>query len=242
MKKVILTNALLLVLFSANAQNDKALGTWFITNVEYEFAKNFIGYFELQARTQKPFQKIFYGEIKGGVTYRINKNFNVFIGFGDYRTYNWKALKDGIQTNEWRLWEQFVYTQNLGRVKFENRFRIEQEWLNLKYRNRFRYRLNLIIPLNKSKIEKGTVFVSTFDEVFFTNTAPYFMRNRIYAGLGYQATNFLMVQLGWVNQYNYALTAEGGKNNLMFTVSVRFLKANKDKNIKEELPIPTLKD
>jgi hypothetical protein len=212
-------------------------GTWFITNVEYEFAKNFIGYFELQARTQKPFQKIFYSEIKGGVNYRINKNFSTFAGFGNYRTYPWDDLDAGVKTNEFRIWEQFVISQPLGRLKFEHRFRAEQAWLNKKYRNRFRYRINLIIPLNKSKVEKNTVFISMFNEIFLTDKAPYFMRNRVYAGFGYQVTDFLTVQTGWVNQFNYTLTSAGAKNNILFSVNFRFLRKDHPHE-----KIPTMKD
>src|SRR6218665_887626 len=98
MNKVILAIAFFAGAVSAKAQTDKDLGTWFITNAEYEFAKNFIGYFELQARTQKPFHKVFYGEIKGGVNYRINKNFSTLLGFGNYRTYDWKDLEAGVKT------------------------------------------------------------------------------------------------------------------------------------------------
>lgn len=237
MNKLILAVLFSISVLISNAQNDKDLGTWFITNVEYEFAKNFIGYFELQGRTQKPFQKIFYSEIKGGLTYRINKNFSAFAGFGNYRTYQWDDLEAGVKTNEFRIWEQFVISQPLGRLKFEHRFRAEQAWLNKKYRNRFRYRINLIIPLNKPKVEKNTVFISLFNEIFLTDKAPYFMRNRVYAGVGYQITDFLSVQTGWVNQFNYTLISGGAKNNILFSINFRFLH--------KEHPhekIPTMKD
>jgi hypothetical protein len=232
MNKVILAIVFCASAISAKAQTDKDLGTWFVANAEYEFAKNFIGYVELQVRTQKPFHKVFYGEIKGGVNYRINKNFSTLLGFGDYRTYDWKDLEAGVKTNELRLWEQLVISQPLDRLKFEHRFRAEQAWLNKKYRNRFRYRISLIIPLNKPKVERNTVFISLSDEIFLTNKAPYFMRNRAYAGIGFQATDFLTVQTGYVHQFNYTLASAGAKHNLFFSINFRFLrKDNKDEKI-----------
>lgn len=237
MKKIILMSALWVSVGSLYAQNDKDMGSWFIVNGEYEFAKNFLAYMELQARSQKPFHKVFYGEIKGGVTWKFHKNFAGFVGFGNYRTYDWKDLDAGVKTNELRIWEQFVITQSLDRLKFEHRFRAEQAWLNKKYRNRFRYRFNVIIPLNKRKVEKNTVFLSIADEIFMTNTAPYFMRNRFYAGAGYQATDFMTIQAAWVNQFNYTLTSGGAKNFLLLAVNFKFLR----KDHRHE-KIPTLKD
>lgn len=222
---------------TANAQKDKVWGSWNIASVEYEFAKNFIGYFELQARSQAMYNHFNYYEIKGGINYRINKNFSAMVGFGNYGTYNWKNLRSAKTIDELRLWEQFVITQPLNRLKFEHRFRAEQASLNGRYRNRFRYRINLIIPINKPKVEKGTVFASAFDEIFLTDTPPYFMRNRIYMGLGYQATSFLTIQAGWINQFNYNLAAKGGKNNFLLSLNFRIFR---DDNKYER--IPTMKD
>lgn len=219
------------------AQKDKTWGTWAITNVQYEFARRWFGYFELQTRSQAMANHFFYYEIKGGINYRINKNFIAFVGFGNYGTYDWKNLRTTKKVDELRLWEQMVINQPLSRIKFEHRFRVEQAWLNRKFRNRFRYRINLIVPLNKKKVENKTVFVSAFDELFLTDTAPFFMRNRIYLGLGYQATGFLTLQAGWVNQFNYNLQAQGGKNNLLVSLNFRFIR--KDNKFER---MPTLPD
>lgn len=237
MNKLILVSIFLISTVVLKAQHDKMLGSWVVHNVEYEFAKNFIGYIELQARSQKMLHHFFYSEIKGGVSYRINKNFSVFTGFGNYRTYQWDDLDEGVRTNELRLWQQFVISQPLGRLKFEHRFRTEQAWLNKVYRNRFRYRINLIIPLNKRKVEKNTAFLSIFNELFLTDKAPYFMRNRIYGGVGYQITDYLTVQTGWVYQFNYTLKSANGKNNILLGVNFRFLR----KDNKHE-KIPTMRD
>lgn len=241
MNKLICVVVVCLLLFGigkqAKAQKDKVWGSWAITNLEYEFAKNFIFYFELQGRSQAVFNHFNYYEIKGGFNYRINKNFSTLVGFGNYGTYNWKNLRSAKTTDELRLWEQFVISQPLNRLKFEHRFRAEQASINGRFRNRFRYRINLVVPINKKKVEKGTVFASAFDEIFLTDTPPYFMRNRIYIGIGYQINKFLTIQSGWVNQFNYNLVAKGGKNNLLVSLNFRFLRKD---NVYDR--IPSLKD
>lgn len=221
----------------ASAQKDKTWGSWAIANVQYEFAPRWFTYFELQTRSQAMANRFFYYEIKGGINYRINKNFIAFVGFGNYGTYNWKNIRSAKTTDELRLWEQLVINQPLSRLKFEHRFRIEQASINKKFRNRFRYRLNVIIPINKKKVENKTVFVSAFNEIFLTDTPPYFMRNRVYLGLGYQATEFLTVQAGWVNQFNYNLQNKGGKNNILVSLNFRFVR--KDNKYER---MPTLPD
>jgi len=234
---VSLSLCLLGVMPEASAQKDKTWGSWAIANVQYEFAPRWFTYFELQTRSQAMANHFFYYEIKGGINYRINKNFIAFVGFGNYGTYDWKNIRGAKTTDELRLWEQLVINQPLARLKFEHRFRIEQASINRKFRNRFRYRLNLIIPLNKKKVENKTVFVSAFDEIFLTDTPPYFMRNRVYLGLGYQATEFLTVQAGWVNQFNYNLQNKGGKNNILVSLNFRFVR--KDNKYER---MPTLPD
>jgi len=229
MNKVIFGFAFFILMASsaskAAAQKDKVWGSWVINNVEYEFAKNFIGYFELQTRSQAMYNHFNYYEIKGGISYRITKNFSALVGFGNYGTYDWKNIRGAKTNDELRLWQQFVISQKpIERIKLEHRFRAEQASINGRYRNRFRYRVNLIVPLNKDKVEKNTVFVSAFDEIFLTDTPPYFMRNRIYAGLGYQATKFLTIQAGWVNQFNYNFNTKGGKNNLLVSINFRILR------------------
>lgn len=241
MNKLILAISISLFILAkpstTHAQKDKVWGSWSIVNVEYEFARNFIGYFELQTRSHAMYNHFNYYEIKGGINYRINKNFSALVGFGNYGTYNWKNLRSAKTTDELRLWEQFVISQPLDRLKFEHRFRAEQASINGRFRNRFRYRINLVVPINKPKIEKGTLFASAFDEIFLTDTPPYFMRNRIYVGMGYQITKFLTVQAGWVNQFNYNLSAKGGKNNLLISVNFRMLRSDNKFD-----RVPTMRD
>ena len=219
------------------AQKDRVWGGWYVTNIQYEFTPKWFAYFELQSRSHAMFNHAFYYEVKGGLNYRINKNFIAFVGFGNYGTYDWQNLRGPKTVDELRLWEQFVINQPLNRLKFEHRFRFEQAWLNRKYRNRFRYRINLIVPLNKKQVEVNTVFASAFNEIFLTDTPPYFMRNRTYLGLGYQVTPFLSIQCGWVNQFNYNLQTKGGKNNLLFSFNFRVI--HKDDKFEQ---IPSLPD
>ncbi|MXV52737.1 DUF2490 domain-containing protein [Pedobacter sp. HMF7647] len=234
MKKLIGFVGMWLLFISQNAYSQK-WGTWGIGSVVLPASeKGWGAYMEAQVRTNAVFDEFQYYEVKGGISYDIDKNFTALIGTGRYETYDYRDLGKGPVIGETRLWEQMTINQFLNRLKFEHRYRIEQRWLNGVYRNRYRYRLNLILPLNNVKLQPKTFFVNAFDEIFLNNKAPRFERNRISAGLGYQATKTWIFQAGWLNQTNFSLTEGIGKNNLMMTVIYRIDRKKQSPN--EHLP------
>jgi hypothetical protein len=225
-----------IISFTASAQNNKT-GTWGILTVLMpgDSAHRWGGYSELQVRSNGPvFNQFQYYEAKAGISYDLDKYFTALIGGGRYTTYDYNNLGAGPTTIEARMWEQMSVSQYLSRIKLEHRYRIEQRWLNGIYRNRFRYRLNLFIPLNSKKIEAKTWFVSVFDEIFLNNKEPNFERNRISAALGYQFDKKWIVQAGWVNQYNYIPNQSNDKNNILLMLMYRINRKNSAK--REHLP------
>lgn len=236
---VLLTLIIVLLFGTASAQNNKA-GTWGIATVVLpgDSTHRWGGYIELQARANTLFNQFFYYETKGGVSYDIAKNYTALVGIGRYVTYDFNNLDAPPTVKEFRMWEQLTINSFLDRIKIEHRYRAEQRWLNGIYRNRFRYRLNLVVPLNHRKIEAKTFFISVFDEIFLNNVAPHFERNRFSAAFGYQFDKSLSVQAGWLDQYNYNLATAGAKNNLAITVMYRINR----KNTKPKEHIPTTVD
>jgi hypothetical protein len=224
---------------SAMAQNNKT-GTWGILTVVLpgDSTHKWGGYIELQSRANTLFNQFFYYETKGGVSYDIAKNYTALIGTGRYITYDFNNLDAPPTVKEFRMWEQLTVNSFLDRIKMEHRYRAEQRWLNGIYRNRFRYRLNLVVPINRKKIEAKTFYISVFDEIFLNNKAPHFERNRFSAAFGYQFDKSLSIQAGWLDQYNYSLTTAGAKNNLAITVNYRIHR----KNVKPKEHIPTTDD
>ncbi len=181
-------------------------------------------------------QQFFYRELKGGISYDLSQHFTFTLAGGHYATYDFRELSDGPLNTEKRFWQQLVINQHLSRIKFEQRYRIEQRWFNNRdgstpFRNRIRYRLNAFIPLNKPTITAKTAFLSLFDEIFINPKGPTFERNRVYGGVGYQVDKHWIVQMGWVNQTNYSpasfekgiFTPQSatGKNNILLSLTYR---------------------
>lgn len=214
MKKCLLLFAFALVLIKVSAQEH--ISSFNTISVTYNFHPKFYLFAEGQLRGIEDFSYPDYYEIKGGLGYKLTPNHKPFIGIGRYATYSDRL----IDKEEFRVWLQDVVDFKAGRVKFENRVRAEKSWFyepqtdEVSDRIRLRYRLNVTVPLNSEKVDKGTVFANAYDEVFFVTTEkPLFARNRVFGGFGYQIDDNFGIASGYLWQREFALS---GNRNLHF--------------------------
>jgi hypothetical protein len=224
-KKVGLLALFLTVCLHLKAQTDEstALGTWNIVNVKLNFDDHWSAFGEAQLRSWRFYDEFFYHELKGGISYRVNKTFGVLVGGGKYETYQLGGDFVTPRTNnETRTWIQFTLNQTIDPVKLEHRYRAEQRWTSSGFRQRYRYRVNPVLPLWRRASGGDRLFLSVFDEVFFTNKAPYFERNRFFAGLGSAVTPHLTAIAGWIYQYDYRLTNPTGHHYAQFSLLFDF--------------------
>ncbi len=138
--------------------------------------------------------------LRAGLNYHFSDRAFATAGYAYIPSYVYESEQKDPETEEHRIWQQFILTNKIGRVKFEHRYRIEQRFVNRDYKNRFRYRLMLFIPINKPKIEKGTLFLGLYDEVFINTKENFFDRNRLYGALGYQFNKNVGMQAGMMHQ------------------------------------------
>ena len=203
--KFLYSLCLFFALISIQAQEH--ISSFNAVTLTYKFHPKFFAYAELQSRGIAEFTYPDYYEIKGGIGYNLTKDHKPFVGIGRYANYTDHTLAK----EEFRVWLQDVLTLNKGIVKFENRIRIEKSWfyepqkdLNSE-RMRYRYRLNVTVPLNAKKIEPGTLFANVYDEVFFISLMkPTFARNRVYGGFGYQIDENFGVLGGYLWQREFS--------------------------------------
>ncbi len=227
--------AVLLVVSSSAIAQTSHLGSWNVINTKLTLSEKWSVFNELQLRSHSFYNDHFYYEVKGGVSYAINKNFSVILGTGKYITYTvGDNFTKPITSNETRLWQQLTMSQYLRRLKLEHRYRIEQRWYsNNTYKNRFRYRLMAALPLNKEKIGPKTFYLASFDEIFLTNKTPYFERNRFFFGFGYQFNKHVTVQPGYLYQFDYR---NGNKIAKHFAQLTLLLDINAHLSPREKIP------
>jgi predicted porin len=212
--KLFLSLSLLLTITFFKAQEH--ISGFGAVTLTYKFHPKFFLYAEGQMRSIEEFTYPDYYEMKGGLGYYLTKNHKPFIGLGRYATYKEHA----INKEEFRVWLQDVIDIKKGIVKFENRIRVEKSWFyepqtdKNSQRMRYRYRLNVSVPLNSKEVKKGTIFANAYDEIFLISPMkPTFARNRVYAGGGYQIDNNVGVAAGYLWQREFNAT---GNQNFHF--------------------------
>lgn len=197
-------STLLFMAFSINifAQNGQSkMGNWLMYFGANKVSEKFSIHTEVQYRnhTLAPVN-IEQLLLRTGLNYHFTDNAFATAGYGYIASHQYESEQTGPESEEHRIWEQFILINNVGRVKFEHRYRIEQRWVNKEYLNRFRYRIMLFVPLNKPSIETGTFFMGLYDEIFVNAQQTFFDRNRLYGALGYQIDKSTNVQLGILHQ------------------------------------------
>ena len=202
---------LILGLGFANAQEH--ISSFNAITLTYKFHPKFFLYAETQMRGIEEYSYPDYYEIKGGLGYNLTKTHKPFVGLGRYATYK----NHTISREEFRVWLQDVIDFKKGVVKFENRFRVEKSWFHdpikdiNSERMRYRYRLNVTLPLNAKSVKPGTVFANVYDEIFLVSpNKPTFARNRVYGGFGYQIDENFGMLGGYLWQREFE--ASGNKN------------------------------
>ena len=185
---------------SLSAQQDE-FGNWLMYFGTNRLSDNFSIHTEVQYRnhTLAPVN-IEQLLLRTGVNYHVTKNVTLTAGYGYIASHDFESEQTEPESQEHRLFQQFILTNKVSRLKFEHRYRLEQRWVNDDYKNRIRYRLMVFLPLNKPTIEKGTLFLGVYDEIFVNTKNTFFDRNRLYAALGYQFSKTTQMQIGYLRQ------------------------------------------
>lgn len=204
------------------------LGSWNILNVKYNFNQKFSLFAEGQVRSLRFYDQFHYHEYKGGFNYKVHPSTMLTLAAGHYDTYkeggNFVTPKN---IYEFRIWPQIILNQTIGVFKIEHRYRAELRFTNIGYHNRFRYRLGIFYPFGKEKNGYKPFQINVTDEIFFTDTEPFFQRNRFWAYLNYKVSNQVYFQAGYVYQIDYKINDETGRQFLQVGVYIELTKKQK---------------
>jgi hypothetical protein len=215
------------LLFSINsvtAQNFD-LGSWNIINIKYNHNEKWGFFGEGQLRSLKFYNNFHYYEYKGGINFKAHKNLKLTLGAGSYQTFNEGGNFVLPKNNdEFRLWPQAVLFQSIGKLKIEQRYRSEFRFTSNGYRNRFRYRLGVSYPFGKERDNYKPFQISASNELFFTNTEPYFERNRMLVTLNYKPSKSTTLQIGYLHQFDYKINDETGRDFLQLGYFIEIFK------------------
>lgn len=230
-RKFIIT-IIIITLFGTNSlfaqlnKNVPKIGNWTMLFGQIRFNEKFGIHVEGQFRDYKILNQPEQILLRTGIVYHMNPAANLTLGYASVTNflYNNEAFENP-SVNESRLWQQFFLKNNLGRVYFEHRYRLEQRWLTSQnktiYRDRVRYLLRLNIPLNKKNMEANTIYLSFYDELFMNITSNPFDRNRLFGAVGFQFKNGFHCQLGYMAQTVNLITKSYFQTALNYTIDLR---------------------
>lgn len=171
--------------------------------------------------------------IRPGLTYYINSKSNATVGYAYVGSFN--RLPDPAKNTltESRIWEQYIYNLKFNRVTLQNRFRLEQRFIERQtdhiFSQRLRYFARAVFPLTQkgTAFNKG-MFAALQDEVFLNiqnkdklNNSV-FDQNRAYVAVGYRVNPKFDVEAGYLNQYVNGAVADVSNNVMQLAFYTRF--------------------
>jgi hypothetical protein len=214
-------------LTTIHSQEDQ-LGAWYMYFYTHKFKESKFGIQgDIQYRNNNIVGDLEQLLLRSGLTYNP-KNTNVTLTLGVANITTGVFGDSNETTNENRIYQEVLLPQKVGeRIYLTHRFRYEQRFVeNQDFRTRYRYNIFMNIPINKKALTKNAIFVAFYNELFINGEknignnrrVNVFDRNRFYSGLGYNITDKLRVQAGYMNQSleNFS------KNQLQFSVHHNF--------------------
>lgn len=206
---------------------------WFAWFNSYKFSKHFGLHFDGQVRSADDWAFVRNVLIRPGLTYHFNTKSNATVGYAFIGSY---SRLDGVAKNaltEHRIWEQYIYNVKLGKIPLQNRFRLEQRFIERQtedvFAQRLRYFARAIIPLAKQEaaFTKG-VFAAVQNEIFLNvqnkdkiNNSV-FDQNRAYGAIGYRVNAKFDVEAGYLNQYINGSSTNVSNNVIQLALYTRF--------------------
>jgi hypothetical protein len=218
------TLAFLLFAFFINlchANTDQQL--WFAYTHQGRITRHWGYWLDIQHRTKNQFANNLHTELfRAGATYYATADLRITAGYAFILGFP-SLTNQAFVRPEHRPWQQvfYVYTNKKKNIRLTQYLRSEQRLLHKiagetlaeghVFRQRFRYSVMLNVLFNKKQFKQGSVGMVLNNEVmvnaYSADKAKAFDQNRAFAGLSYNLTNNVQVQLGYLNIY--AATPKG---------------------------------
>ncbi|WP_395047028.1 DUF2490 domain-containing protein [Flavobacterium sp.] len=140
--------------------------------------------------------------LRTGIGYNLTEdNNNLLLGYGFINTRKYiPNSEQKTDSNEHRIYQQIITKQKIGRLSVHHRYRIEERFIKANFQMRFRYLLGINIPIKTKTLEKNTIYLSAYNEIFINAESPIFDRNRLYGALGYYIHKNIKIEAGFMAQ------------------------------------------
>lgn len=237
MEKKIFTTLLILLPFLSQAQNKRisdpnAIGWFGLYTTNYIAPKTSL-WVEYQWRRENFVTDWQQSLLRTGIQRHFTKNFSAMLGYGWIVSFPYGDYPGRFSFPEHRIFEQATWTEKLGRVAMNHRFRLEQRWLGqldptsatkhikgYAYLNRIRYQLKATIPFNGNTVDNKEFYCSPYDELFIgfgkNVQQNVFDQNRFGLLFGYQMSDAVRLEMGYLNQILQQAALVDGNNIIQY--------------------------
>jgi hypothetical protein len=220
--------------FASQAQNtiDDQIHGWAVYQGNHKLNSKLDLHTEYQWRRADGFANWQQSLARVGLDYRLYPNCTFSGGYGWIISYPYGSQPLAAKTQEQRLWQQVNLKAQYGSIQIQHRYRLEQRLIDTLFRQRIRYRAQVIIPLAKKGLVNHAPFLNVNNEIFLgfgkgigKNVLD---QNRFIAAFGWYFNQDFNIQLGYLNQF--VLKPDGlhmERNHTLWTSIVYNLKFNK---------------
>ena len=203
---IVLTASLEVALGQNAITTDHNLNGWYIYSGDHPVKGKFGVHLEGQLRRHNLITRGQQWQLRPAVNYQVKPGIMISSGYAFTATYRYGGLPVDYPFHEHRLYQQLSLKKKWRKTTVENRFRLEQRWLERKngretlwrYQDRFRYFLKGSIPI------KGKWYLASYNEIFINGRratgAKLFDQNRAYAALGATVNKTTRVEVGYLQQ------------------------------------------
>lgn len=179
---------------------DSNFGNWMMYFGNKKFNSKWNFHHEVQYRNYNTIGDLEQLLLRAGLGYNLTENTNILMGYGYILSENYIGDTDEkFQVNEHRIYQQLITKQKFDNISIQHRYRFEERFVEDDFRLRFRYFLNVNVPLSKNETNKW--YLSAYNEIFLNTESSIFDRNRLYGGLGYKISDAVRMELGYMNQF-----------------------------------------
>lgn len=175
--------------------------------------------------------------LRTAINYSLKNNALISTGYCFVQTYPYGKFPAIATFNENRIWSQLMLKNELGKMEWINRIRLENRFVNRpilnkgsidfnsSYSNRIRLMQRINFPLFTINKEVQKIIYFAFYDELFVNFGKniglnVFDQNRAYAVAGLQINKALKIETGYLNQYLFHRNGISVENNHTFVFCV----------------------
>lgn len=187
------------ICFLAHTQDieETKLGSWHLFSTTARVSDRLSVQGAAQVKYYEQLKNFNQFSLRAEMIYHHKPNVMAALGYGFYANdTTFGKLPEEIYRKDHKIQETITIKKKTEKVNWEHRFRLEQRFLgdddSYEILHRFRYRLQLILPMTK------VLYLSFSDELFFNLQDELFNKNRIYGALGVRVAKHLSLQAGYL--------------------------------------------